>query len=168
MNKFLAIAGASAMLLSAATPAFAKFDFHRDYQKPVVSEVKNDANIDTGVYSVANSGLNIQANVAVGHRAEVEKAHNTVYTDVAVSGVKQLTVANTNVNGNCDKCSAGKLNNDARVNTTLVSVANSGLNIQGNVAVGGSVEKSSNYANTGTAQSTVDSWTVVNTNVSLH
>ena len=168
-KKIAAIAGAGAMLLSTATPAFAwGYNWGGTMNSAVVT---NSAN------SSANTGWNLQLNEAKGtwaHEVEVEGTANTLYTGAAVSDATAVTAANTQVGG-CNIChrSLGFTYNSAVVNNGAASSANTGYNDQVNSASGAGwfgeveVEHTNNYMGTGPAVSSANAWTVVNTNWSF-
>ena len=163
-KKIAAIAGAGAMLLSTATPAFA-YNWGGTMNSAVVW---NNAN------SSANTGSNGQFNQAEGAwsgEVEVEHAYNTMYTGAAYSDATAVTAANTQVG--CSVCNfymGGFKYNSAVVANEAASSANTGGNQQFNGAKGTfvwgevEVEHTGNTMGTGVAASNANAWTVVNTN----
>ncbi len=167
-KKLAALAGAGAMLLSIATPAFAH-------------SVRNRATVNQTTISSANTGGNGQGNGASVTRAHVSgdvevRGSNNMDTGVAESSATGVVVANTNLNLDCDSCTVTprRQKNTANVIQMTSSSANTGLNDQGNSAyveragIGGEVEvKGNNTMTTGDAESSATGVVVVNTQVSL-
>lgn len=167
-KKLIALAGAGAMLLTVAGPAFAH-------------SVRNRANVTQVTSSSANTGGNLQGNDASAYKAHVSgeveaEGSNSMTTKKAESSAVGVVAANTNVNADCDSCvtSARRQRNSANVTQVTSSSASTGNNMQGNVAsaemagVSGDVEaEGSNNMTTGKAESSATGVTVVNTQVSL-
>lgn len=168
LKKLAALAGAGAILLSIATPAFAH-------------SVKNRANVTQVTSSSANTGGNLQGNGAYVTKAHVSgeveaEGSNSMTTKKAESSAVGVVAANTNVNADCDSCvtSARRQRNSANVTQVTSSSASTGNNIQGNVAsvekagVSGDVEaEGNNNMTTGKAESSAVGVVVVNTQLSL-
>lgn len=166
VKKLAALAGAGALLLATAGPAFGIFWWggSRD-----VAIVENGA----GAYS--NTGGNTQDNFAAvtfGGGVDVDGAdgNRSMTTGDATAYAGALTVANTHVG--CGPCASGGLwhKDFAMVKNGAVADANSGVNAQDDFAVvtfGGGVDvdggEGNRYMGTGGADSTARAWTIVNT-----
>lgn len=175
IKKLVSIAGASALLLSVAVPAFAS---------PNVAIIK-----DNDTTAEANTGLNTQDNLGgnyvvagkgSGNSASVDSSGSrNMTTGNAKAKAKSVIVANVNVGCGCeDPHNGGDPFAKVKDNDTTAS-ANSGINAQDNVeqntvkagkGSGNSAsvdESGSRTMNTGNAKAKAKSWIVVNSNVNF-
>jgi hypothetical protein len=150
MKRLVAIAGAGAMLLSVATPAFAlNFGpvFTPSYKTTNVAIVSNTANANS------NTGYNTQTGKS-----------GFIGTGVAMSGSTAVVVANTSAK-DCNCTPKGDVTNSAMVGNTANASSNTGFNTQSSGPSLWSVGPGPAVM-TGGAGSSASSWTVVNTSVS--
>ena len=168
IKKIAALAGAGAMLLAVAGPAFAVVPgFWGTGSKDV-------AIVNNGASAVASTGGNGQGNSATVKKAGVTgdvevSGNNNMTTGEAQADATAVVVANTHIG--CSTCGWSLGHKDvAVVNNGAQAGSLTGDNGQGNAAtvkkahVGGEVEVGgSNTLKTGPASSDADAWTVVNT-----
>lgn len=165
MKKLIAVAGAGAMLLSIAGPAFA----YGSYGSADVAIVNN------GAIATSNTGNNSQGNVSSVYKGRAEdvsvSGNNNMTTGAASSYAGAVVVANTHVGCGCE--SSRHHSDVAIVDNGALAGSNSGANGQGNASA---VEKGraedvrvsgTNSLVTGDSSSTARAWTIVNTHFSL-
>jgi hypothetical protein len=116
MRKFITIAGAAALLLGSAAPAFAMFPM---WQMPSY-DVTNKAYIDTEVTAKANTGDNTQKVYGAGV--------NEMGTGAAYADASAVTFAN--LFDGCGCLPKGDLYNKAHVDTDVYAKAETGDNYQ--------------------------------------
>ena len=154
MKRLIAIAGAGAMFLATATPAFAGdhrwFRMGGDY-----------ANVTNTAVATANTGDNDQDNWG--------KGDNIMFTGDAYAGATAVTIANTHVSDcGCRDLGLWFHKDRANVTNTAVATANTGDNDQdifGSRTRHHSRGGGDNYLETGMAGAEADAWTVVNTHI---
>jgi len=169
MRKIAALAGAGALLLAAAGPAFGCFGLWC-----VLCRDRNNAdvvnNAEAGAYTGGNSQRNV-ADVMYGGGVEVRGAggKRDIDTGDADAYAGALVVANVDVSC-CDgeSCMCLETNN-ARVRNGAGAMADTGLNAQDDVALvryGGGVDvyggSGDRILDTGAADATARSWSIVN------
>lgn len=172
MKKLISLAGAGAILLSAAVPAFAHLR-HFGWGSRDVAVVDNTA------FSVANTGGNSQNNSASvnttchsGARAG-STGNRNMDTGNADAYAGAVVVANTHVG--CDTCGRGSHRDFANVSNWADAESNTGYNHQNDSASAYMTHRSNASAgstgnrnmNTGKADSESHAWTVVNTHLSF-
>lgn len=175
-KKLAALAGAGAMLLAVAGPAFARSSHHSQQGNSNVAFVTNTT---SSIASTGNNGVGNGATVVNSEvKGEVEvSGQNTLNTGEANSEAVGVVVANTQVG--CSTCgsrrNSGSTNNVAFVRNETTSIASTGDNGVGNIATvsnsevgghhrGGEVEVSgNNNVTTGQANSEAVGVVVVNT-----
>jgi len=159
MKKIAAFAGAGAMFLATATPAFA-FRFSMPSY-----DLTNYAHVDTDVTAKADTGDNTQKVYGTGS--------NFLDSGNAVAAAKALTLVNTNAS-DCGCTQRGDVYNRAHVDTDVTAKADTGDNYQ--KVYGGFVmptfgrynhhqqqPAAENVMFTGDAVAGAEAWTVVNT-----
>ena len=149
MNKLLAFAGAGAMLMASATPAFA------GWHMPYAGGTTNTAFVTNTANASTNTGYNFQAGKG-----------GTVATGIAVSDSTAVVVANTSLKDCGCMSLPGKTTNTAFVTNTSNASTNTGNNTQ--VSSGWSWHSTNPVTVTGDAASTSNAWTVVNTQIAWH
>lgn len=169
MKKILALAGAGALLLSVAGPAFGCTGLWCLFCRDV-----NNADVENNAQATAYTGWNSQSDLAdVEHGGGVtvnSTGDRDIHTGNADAYAGALVVANTNVSC-CDGDSCWCLEtNNARVRNGAGAMADSGLNYQDDMARvlhGGGVTVNggdgSRVIHTGNADSEARAWTIVNT-----
>jgi hypothetical protein len=150
MKRLIAVAGAAAMLLSAATPAFAS-SFGIFYRPQSSSDTTNKAYVNNSAVATSSTGNNYQMG-----------GSNWLITGTALSNADAVVIANTNVTSCKDCRSTGDVYNKAYVNNSAGALSSTGNNSQ--TSFGGWCFSGSNHAITGMAGSSADAWAVVNTN----
>lgn len=156
-KKLAALAGAGALLLGAALPAFALFD-----GGDVAIIKKNQATAE------ANTGGNLQGNYALvgGGDDTSVSGNNSMSTGNASAYAGALVVANTHIRCGCDG-NGGHVDFAYVKKNKATALANTGVNEQGNGALvdGGDDTSVSgdNSMSTGDASSTARAYTIVNT-----
>lgn len=145
MKKIAAFAGAGAMFLATATPAFAI------YQYPFFggSDTTNYAFVQSSVIAQSNTGNNSQLGKS-----------NWLITGDAWAGAKGVVVTNTNVQ-DCGCQNNGDVTNHAFVGSEVVGASDTGNNHQMSFGFWGG-----NAAVTGGAGAEAQGWVVTNTNLS--
>ena len=140
MKRLIAVAGAAAMLLSAASPVLA-------FMPMGGSTTTNFAIVDNTAVAKSSTGDNMQFG-----------SSNWLVTGMALSSSEAVTIANTNVKS-CWNCwGSGNVFNSAVVDNTSIAKSETGDNWQTGFGCWG------NHAITGNAGSDASAWTLVNTN----
>lgn len=159
MKKIAALAGAGALLLGAAVPVFAhSWDW---------------AYVNNSAVAVADTGGNSQSNIAEAYYYSGATVYGgsgarTMYTGDADAYAGALVVANTHID--CGLCSSRWHTDSAQVTNGAGAYAYTGDNGQDDVAFadyssGATTYGSAGarYMDTGSADSEVRAWTIVNT-----
>ncbi len=143
MKRLVAFAGAGALFLSMASPAFAHFEWFQPLPKTTTT---NTAYVDNSAEALSSTGSNVQW------------GGGFIQTGNAWSDANAVVVANTNVS-KCTTCkSVVTTSNFAQV--TNFGGAQSGTGDNHQTTIWGHP-----MTVTGNAGSSADAWTVVNTNL---
>lgn len=128
MKKILALAGAGAILLGMAVPAFA-----------VTTNIVNKAKVSNSTTAVASTGVSAGnvvsvekagvGNINVGGSNEIKKLSTGNADALAVGAV----VANTQIG--CATCGGGSIKNKAKVKNTTTAQADTGVQAGSGVSV---------------------------------
>ena len=172
-KKIATFAGASAILLAAAVPAFASYG--GGYYGGGSLDL---AIVRNGAVAAANTGGNTQGNVAVvsGGDDTTVGGNNTLNTGDATANATAAVIANSHVSRgeDCDCVNPRHHKDIARVDNGALAAADTGDNLQGNLAsVDGYDDPDdtevtgNNYMQTGTASSRAKAFVLVNTHLSL-